>query len=513
MKRYYETMNCLEFLEISAERFPDKNAFIDEKEAVTYAQLMDDSMRIGSALKQYDLYKDPVVILMDARHVPNLKATFGVLYAGCFYIPLDPTSPAERIQTIFEKLEPKLVIYDEKAVKLKDALSDKYRFVEYAGLTDTPVDMEYLEKVRDESNYFDLLFIMYTSGSTGVPKGVVHTHADLIEYSKFTKERYSFDENTVFGNQSPFFYANCLLDIYPPVYMGCTVYVMPASLLTFPKKMVEYLQVNKITELCMTPSSFNAIAEAGVLEPGCLPDLEYILPSGEIANWKAMSQWSVAANVKGRFWNFYGSTELLSVALWLVERDFEAGDIVPSGYPYKCTHIIFLDEDGNEAKPGEKGEMLIHNPWTFSGYYKDPDRNASALVTDPLGTGTCETFFRTGDMGYINEYGELVVVGRKDNMIKHKGYRMELGEVEYAAKGVAEVDDCCCVLDKESGEIFLYYVGTAKESKVKTALKVILPKFAMPEHITQLEALPHNANGKADRLALAKMAADFASEQ
>ena len=505
MKRYYQTMNCLEFLEKSAERFPDKNAFIDDREAVTFSQLMDVSMGIGSALKQYDLHKDPVVILMDARHIPNLKATFGVVYSGCFYIPLDPASPVERIQTIFEKLEPKLVIYDDKAKALEEALSDKYRFVDYDSLLDTPVDMEYLEKIRDESNFFDLLFIMYTSGSTGVPKGVVHTHKDLIQYGEFTNNRYSFDENTIFGNQSPFFYANCLLDIYPPLCCGATVYVMPASLLTFPRKMVEYLQVNKITELCMTPSSFNAIAEADVLVPGCLPDLEYILPSGEIANWKAMKQWSAAANVKGRFWNFYGSTELLSVALWLVDRDFRDDEIVPSGAPYQCTHIVFLDEDGNEAAPGVKGEMLINNPWRFSGYYKDPDRNAAALVTDPLNLGWNETFFRTGDMGYLNEKGELVVVGRKDNMIKHKGYRMELGEVEYAAKGIKDVYDCCCILDKESGDIYLFYVGPEKESKVKSALKGILPKFAMPEHIVRLEALPHNANGKADRLALQKM--------
>ena len=112
MKKYYKVNNVLEYLENSAEKFPDKNAFVDEKEALTFTQMRDASMRVGCALKQYDLHKDPVVILMDARHVPNLIATMGILYAGCFYIPLDPASPVERLQVIFEKLEPKLVIYD-----------------------------------------------------------------------------------------------------------------------------------------------------------------------------------------------------------------------------------------------------------------------------------------------------------------------------------------------------------------------------------------------------------------
>ncbi len=509
MKRYYDIQNCMEYLERAAEKFPDKPAFIDDKEAATFHEMMIDSMKIGSALKQYDMHKEPVVILMDARHVPFLKAMFGVLYAGCFYIPLDTSSPNERLQAIFNNLNPSLIICDEKAAAAKEVLGDKYKFVEYDSLIGAEIDEEYLEKIRVQSNFYDLLFIMYTSGSTGVPKGVVHTHADLIYYSEFTYKRYPFDENTVFGNQSPFYYANCLLDIYPPLAIGASVYVMPASLLTFPKKMVEYLKENKINELCMTPSSFTAIAEAGVLEPDCLPDMEFILPSGEIANWKSMQQWVVAASKKGKFWNFYGSTELLSVALWTVDRDFDAGDIIPSGDPYRSTHVIIADEECHEMPQGEKGEILIHNPWMFSGYYNDKDRTAAAFVTDPLGKGWNETFFRTGDMGFINEYGQLVVVGRKDAMIKHKGYRMELGEVEYAAKGVDGCSDCCAILDKESGEIFMFYVGSIEEKALKNEIKIILPKFAMPENIIHVDSFPHNANGKADRLALARMAAEM----
>ena len=505
MKPYYKVNNCLEYLERSAQRFPDKIAFADENEKVTFSQMMEKSMRIGCALKQFDLHKDPVVILMDARHIPNLLATMGILYAGCFYIPLDPASPVERLATIFSSLEPKLVICDGKAKAAKDALGDSFRFVEYDSLTDAAIDKAYLEKIRQESNFFDPLFIMYTSGSTGIPKGVLHTHGHLIDYSEFTYRRYPFDEHTVFGNQSPFFYANCLLDIYPPLAVGATVYILPQVLLSFPKKLVECLQENGITELCMTPSSFNAVADAGVLTPGCLPDLEFILPSGEMINGKVMKQWEAAAPKAGHFWNFYGSTELLSVSLYKVDRDFEDDENVPSGIPYRCTEMIFADEDGNPLPQGEKGEMLIRNPWMFSGYYRDAARTEAAFVNDPLKKGYNELFFRTGDMGYINGKGELVVVGRKDNMIKHNGYRMELGEVEYAALGAEGVNECCCVFDREKSDIYLCYTGSFTEKEVRAYLKDRIPRFAYPEYYVRLEKMPYTANMKADRQALSRL--------
>ncbi len=151
MKPYFKVTNCLEYLERSAERFPDKIAFADENEKVTFSGLMEESMKIGSALKQFALHKDPVVILMDARHIPNLRGTLGILYAGCFYIPLDPASPIERLTAIFTNLEPKLVIYDEKAENAREALGDQYRFVAYDTLLNAEIDMEFLEKTRRES--------------------------------------------------------------------------------------------------------------------------------------------------------------------------------------------------------------------------------------------------------------------------------------------------------------------------------------------------------------------------
>ena len=506
MEPYVDITNVLQYLERAAERCPDKLAYQDDVEAVTFKEYMEAAMRIGSALKQFSLRKEPVVLLMDARHISHLKATMGVVYAGCFYVPLDPAAPTERIRVIFEKLRPSLVIYDKKGLPHQAALGDQYRFADYAALLDAPIDADFLQRVRNESSTYDPLFIMFTSGSTGVPKGAVHTHQDLIRYTEITVNVYPFDERTVFGNQSPFFYANCVHEVFLPLATTGTTYLLPSYIHSFPAKMIEFLREHKIQSLLMTPSSFNKVAEAGVLAPGCLPDLKFILPIGERTNLKLMRMWEEAAP-QGRFWNFYGSTELLTVATWPVTGSFGEDEIIPVGVPYRLLHVLIVSEDGRECPAGETGEIYVNSAFRFSGYYNDPERTKEALVTDPLHRGWAERFFRTGDLGFMNAAGQLVVVGRKDSMIKHRGYRMELGEVEYAAMGAGDVGTCCCLVDRdvEDGDLFFFYTGAISEKDLRNGLKKVLPKYAIPENIIHLDQMPYNANLKADRRQLAQM--------
>ena len=510
MDHYVDFTNILQYLERSVERDPDKLAYKDDVEEVTFREYMEACMGIGTALKPFGLHKEPVAMLMDARHISHLKVTMGIIYSGCFYIPIDPASPTERIRLIFEKLNPSLVIYDDKGACHKDVLGDQYRFIDYTTLLDTPADIDFLQKIRNESTTYDILFIMFTSGSTGVPKGAVHTHQDLIRYMEITVNVYPFNENTIFGNQTPFFYANCVHEVYLPLLTTSTTYMLPATIHSFPAKMIEFLKEHKIESLLMTPSSFNAVAEAGVLEPGCMPDLKFILPIGERTNLKMMRMWETAAP-NGHFWNFYGSTELLTVATWPVIGDFREDEIVPAGTPYRLIHVLLVNEEGQECKTGETGEIYVNSTFRFSGYYNDPERTKEVLIADPLNKGWSERFFRTGDLGFMNEAGQLVVVGRKDSMIKHKGYRMELGEVEYAAMGTGEVGTCCCLLDREvaDGDLFFFYTGPISEKDLRAKLRTILPKYALPEHIIHLDQMPYNSNRKADRLELTRMMADY----
>ena len=499
------TKNILEFLEEQVERVPEKMAYADELDTLSFIDVYNDAKAIGSGLGKLIPEKTPVAVLMDSRHIQYVEAMFGILYAGCFYAPMDSAVPLERLDILLERLEPSMILYDDKNQQTAFKFEGRYPLVSFSALKKEAVDEELLAGIRKRTSFNDLLCVMFTSGSTGIPKWVAHTHASIYNWCLATIDAFGFEKDLVVGNQSPFFYSNSLGSVFLPISLGCSACILSASILSFPKKMIEALKKFRVSDLCMTPSSYTSVADAGALESEVLPDLKWMILSGEACNSQAMKKWT-ASTPNGYVWNFYGSTEALPVAVLKLERTFKPGEIIPVGPVYDQMHIIFVDEDGNEVPYGEKGEMLVHSPWMSSGYYKDPERTKEAFVNDPLNKGWNEIFYRTGDLGFFNELGELVVTGRKDNMIKHKGYRMELGEVEYAIKSIEGVNDGCCVHDKDTDTLYCFYMGRISEQDTARALKGILPKFAIPDRIIKVDSIPYTATVKADRKALLKMA-------
>ena len=377
----------LEYLEESAKRLPSKVAFYDDREKITYAALRGTAKRIGSCLSEVTSPRRPVALLLDARSINNIPAMFGTLYAGCAYAPLDIAMPPERLHMLLNLLQPAAVLADEKGAKE----------VEACGLTNVPVigyekaaafevDETRLSTIRRQASVYDPMSILYTSGSTGIPKGSIQTHFSYVNWAEATNEVYSFTEDMVFGNQSSFFYANSVLDIISPVSLGATVYLLPAGALTFPRKFIECLAVHHVTELCMTPSSFISIVNAGVLTPGCLPELKWGIMSGESMPWPPLKVW-MDATPNADWWHYYGSTEAFSVAVGKVAHEHKAGERLPAGRSFALAHILFLDEDGQEAPAGEPGEMVVSSPWIAWGYHRDAERTNASWVVDPLERG------------------------------------------------------------------------------------------------------------------------------
>ena len=497
--------NMLEYLEETADRLPDKTAFYDDRDSFSYAQLRDTAKRIGSCLSSVCPPRQPVALLLDSRSIRNIPAMFGVLYAGCAYAPLDIAMPAERLNLLLNLLQPAAVLTDEKGAKAFAACDLKdVPQVDYDEAVSTKIDEAALDAIRRQASVYDPMSILYTSGSTGIPKGSIQTHFSYVHWAEATNEVYGFTENMVFGNQSPFFYANSVLDVISPVSLGATVYLLPAGVLTFPKRMIACLKDQHITCLCMTPSSFINIVNANVLTSGCLPDLKWGIMSGESMPWLPLKAW-MEATPNASWWHYYGSTEAFSVAVGKVSKEHEAGQRLPVGKPFRLAHILFLDEDGREAAPGEPGEMLLSSPWIAWGYHRDEERTNASWVVDPLKRGWQERFFKTGDVGFLQPDGQLMVLGRMDNQIKHMGYRMELDEVEAALLGLPGFQEGCVLFDQKQGEIWCFFTGELEEKGIRAELKNKLARYMLPDHYVHQDEMPHTASMKIDRNRLKQM--------
>ena len=304
--------NVLEYLEHAAKAWPERIAFEDEKEAMSYPALLEAAKRIGTGIAAHAAIRQPVAVVMTDRSVRCVAGMLGVVYAGCPYSPLDAAMPTERLQVILEQLQPGAILCDEATRAGVEKAGWPCPVLTYEEMVQTAIDEEKLYWIRARVSTWDVLSILFTSGSTGVPKGVAQSHRSYIAYTEINTERFGFTMDDVYANQSPFFYANSITDIYPPIKIGAKVYVMPTRCLSFPKMLIETLKEKQISVLCMTPSSYVKAASSGAMTEGCLPQLKYIVLSGEAAHWQTLAVWlSAAPNAK--VWNFYGSTELLGL--------------------------------------------------------------------------------------------------------------------------------------------------------------------------------------------------------
>lgn len=493
--------NVLEALDRTAPRVPDKVAFSNGTDSLTFRQVREQSRAVGTFLAHRGLHRKPVAVFM-ARHPKTIVAFLGVATAGCFYAPLDEEMPAFRIELIFRTLSPAAVICDAGTRKALERMGYAGDVLLYDDIAATPVDDAALAAVRAKHVDVDPLYVVFTSGSTGVPKGVVANHRSVIEYVGVLSDALGFSEDTVFGMQVPLYFDACLKEVFPTLMFGATTYLVPKGLFMFPVRLVEFLNQHRVNTVCWVVSALTMISAFGTFEKVVPSTLRTIAFGSEVFPIRQLNLWRKALP-DAKFTNLYGPTEATGMTCFFhLDRTFGEGDSVPIGRPFPNREVILLDDEGRVPPTGEIGEICVRGTSVTMGYYNAPDKTAAAFVQNPLNAAYPETIYRTGDLGRYDERGDLLFVSRKDYQIKHMGHRIELGEIEADVQLVDGVRLACAVYDKPTERIVLYYVGSVTPADLLVELRARLPRYMLPNAVEPLERLPLTANAKIDRVAL-----------
>ena len=493
--------NILEYLEQTVVSHGEKIAFSNGKENMSFSQVYSEARAIGSFLAQNGFYAEPIAVIMD-KHPRTVTAFFGIIYAGCFYVCIDEKMPEARMRAIIDKLSPRAVICDKKNEKTARALNIGNLFL-YDDIAYGAEDTNALDSIRAKQSSTDAIYVVFTSGSTGTPKGVVACHRSVIDYTETLCEALEFSEDTVFANQTPLYFDAPLKEIMPTLKLGATTYFVPKMLFSFPVKLIEYLDEYRINTICWVVSALVQISSLGALENHTPKYLTTVAFGSEMFPRKQYELWR-AALPEARFFNLYGPTEATGMSCyWRADRELGENEPIPIGRPFDNTDIILLDDENKRA---EQGEICIRGTCLTMGYYNDKDKTDAVFVQNPLNTAYPELIYRTGDIGRINERGELVFICRKDSQIKHMGHRIELGEIEAAALKIENIRKACCVYDNGAKRIVLFFVGDAEQSELLKQLAVYLPRYMLPAITQKLDELPFTSNGKIDRKGLKEKA-------
>lgn len=492
--------NVLDFLEQSADLAPDKTAFTDERASASYSEVVSAARAIGTALTVLKERNRPVAVYLD-KSVQSLSAFFGVVYSGNFYVVVDTQMPADRINTIFQTLAPVAVLTDKKNLDKAKELNFTGPLFLYEEAVRMPADEEALHKIRRNMIDTDPLYALFTSGSTGVPKGAVISHRSAISYADWVTEAFGIDENTVFGNQTPFYFSMSVLDIYSTIKNGATLHIIPKKCFAFPLKLLEYLNEKQVNTVYWVPSALCIVANWKAFEYVSVPTLKKVLFAGEVMPNKQLNM--LRKELPGvLFANLYGPTEVTDICTYyVVDREFADDEPLPIGSACNNCGVFVLKDDNTQALPGEEGELCVRGSFLAMGYFNNAEKTSQVFVQNPLNPYYPETVYRTGDIVKYNEKGELVYISRKDFQIKHMGYRIELGEIETAVSAVDGMKACACIYDEKKEKIVLIYTGDKlDDKKVMDSIKGKLPSYMLPNKMKKVKAMPYNANGKIDRV-------------
>ncbi|MCL2013541.1 MAG: AMP-binding protein [Oscillospiraceae bacterium] len=495
--------NIVEYLEQAARLWPEKTVYKDKDNSVTFAGVKDMSDRIASLLCAKVPQGSPVIVFA-AKSVYVASMYLGVAQAGCFYIPLDADLPVHRLRIIFETIKPDFVLTDGEFT-LPDELNYNGNILTLDECLKAETDSAMLRNRREKWRDTDPLYVLFTSGSSGTPKGVVTSHRNVIDYIDVFAETFGICNSDIFGNQAPLDYVAALRDLYLPLRTGAMTVLFDKSLFSMPKILFNEINLNKCTILCWVASAFSLCAELGVFSEIKLETVNKVFFTGSVFPCRHLKIWQ--ENLPGTvFVNHYGPTEITaSCTYYKTEHKVSDDETIPIGIPFRNTGILLLDQDGKIIGEDNKmGEICVCGAGVVPGYFRDSKKTEEAFVINPAQPYINEIMYKTGDLGCRLPDGNYTFHGRLDSQIKHMGHRIELPEIEAAALSLPGLDSVCCLYKPEKEMIWMFYSGSVTKKDLAGHLRKRLPGYMVPRKFVYVEDMPRTQSGKIDSNKLKK---------
>ncbi|MER5950170.1 amino acid adenylation domain-containing protein [Streptomyces sp. NPDC001904] len=494
---------------MSVARFPDRVALTCETRSLTYTELDQWSDELAATLPRgTETRGRPIGILLE-RSVEMVVAALAVLKAGAFYLPLDPTAPTTRNAMILEDAAPPIVVTSRHlASRLPEGLSHRIVEAPGEGSDTTPVLAPALLTPDDRA------YVIFTSGTTGRPKGVEVTHNNVLRLFSTTLPLFDFTEEDVWTVFHSFAFDFSVWEIWGPLLHGGRAVVVPDEVAKDPALFRQLLHEQRVTILNQTPSAFQQVVAEDGRHRERLP-LRLVVFGGEALRFTELEPWTDKyGTTTPALVNMYGITETTVHTTYhhVSRADVESGESV-IGRPLPDLDIFLVDEELRHVPPGETGEIVVVGPGVSLGYRGQPDLTAQRFVTLKDRNDEPVRGYRSGDLARLRPDGLLVFLGRADSQVKIRGFRIELGEVEAALMRHPAVRQAAAsVTHSRDGNAMLvaHLVPQADAvpdiSLLREFLTELLPHYMIPSAVGELDKLPLTGNGKLDRAALPDVA-------
>jgi amino acid adenylation domain-containing protein len=523
-----------------AERRPDAVALVYEDERLTYGQLEEESNRLARLLAESGCSRGDRVSIFQPKRPAAIVSMLATLKADCAYVPIDVSSPAPRIAKILDAADPRIVLVDPGSAGLLDDTLGEVSLTEkplVGSVGDGPLAGERFEAEFSQPDWAgfgsepvdtangpgDPAHLLFTSGSTGAPKGVVIKHENVVAFVEWATSYFGTKETDRVSGHPPLHFDLSTFDIYGTFLAGAELHLVPASLNLIPQKLADFIRRSELTQWFAVPSIFTFMAKFDAVEQDDFPTVERIIWCGEVLPTPILVHWMKRVP-HATYTNLYGPTEATIASSYYAVPELPASetDPIPIGVACEGEELLVLDAELQPVEPGEVGDLYIAGVGLSPGYWLDEEKTAAAFLPDPRNPQ--RRIYKTGDLARMTPDGLFHFLGRADSQIKSRGYRIELGEIETALSSVTELAESavvgvdvggfegtaiCCAYAPAEGE-------TIQPADVRKRLQAVLPTYMLPSRWHVLDVLPKNVNGKIDRRRLREHfeqeAADGAAE-